>query len=188
MLSGGERARLALAKLLLQPINLMVLDEPTNDLDTTTLGALETLLVDNNVTALIVTHDRYFLDRVCTSLLAFDDDKQVSRYNDYQVYKEERALRERLNKPGKSPQRKVENDFKNKKALTYAERIELDALFEKIEQAEKKVAELEVELADPDFYATRAEQVPQKSKELEEAKAQAANLLARWEHLEAKQV
>ena len=76
-LSGGERARVALAKLLLAPANVLVLDEPTNDLDVVTLAALEEMLVESNSTALIVSHDRYFLDRVATKILAFEGDGRV---------------------------------------------------------------------------------------------------------------
>src|SRR5690606_17027531 len=79
-LSGGERARVALAKLLRQRANLILLDEPTNDLDVQTLSALESLLVDAGVSVVCVTHDRWFLDRVATSILAFEPDARVRLY------------------------------------------------------------------------------------------------------------
>src|SRR4029079_14046225 len=86
-LSGGERARVVLAKLLLSPANLLVLDEPTNDLDTATLSALEEMLTEMNATALVVTHDRWFLDRVATGIVAFEGDAQVVRYEgDWTTY------------------------------------------------------------------------------------------------------
>jgi ATP-binding cassette subfamily F protein uup len=90
-LSGGERARVALAKLLVDPVNLLVLDEPTNDLDVATLGALETLLLEFGGTVLVVTHDRYFLDRVATSILAFEDGRVVRYHGTYSDYLRKRT-------------------------------------------------------------------------------------------------
>src|SRR5690606_33416327 len=96
-LSGGEKARVLLAKLLLTPTNLFVLDEPTNDLDVATLAALEELLVEVNGTALVVTHDRWFLDRVATAVLAFEGSGKVVRYpGGYTMY---RALRRAAEEP-----------------------------------------------------------------------------------------
>ncbi|MBW2380906.1 MAG: ABC-F family ATP-binding cassette domain-containing protein, partial [Deltaproteobacteria bacterium] len=94
-LSGGERARAALAKMLLLPANVLLLDEPTNDLDVSTLATLEEMLVEGESTALIVCHDRYFLDRVATGILAFEDDGQVTAYaGNYSDYREARAERD----------------------------------------------------------------------------------------------
>src|SRR5450755_292078 len=103
-LSGGERARVALARLLRQSANLVILDEPTNDLDVATLGALESMLVDFGVTALVVTHDRWFLDRVATSVLAFEEGGHATRYpGNYTTYRRLKAQRESAPKPSSPP-------------------------------------------------------------------------------------
>src|SRR5260221_3561662 len=87
-LSGGERARVVLAKLLAEPANLVILDEPTNDLDVATLGALEQMLLDFGGTSIVVTHDRWFLDRIATSLLAFEGEGRVVRHaGNYETYR-----------------------------------------------------------------------------------------------------
>ena len=187
VLSGGERARVLIAKLLLTPTNLMVLDEPTNDLDVTTLAGLEEMLVELNGTALVVTHDRWFLDRVATSILAFEGDGRVVRYpGGYSSY---RALR-REPEPEPEPEKKpsgapaAEKSSKNKKSLTYGERLELDGLMDAIGEAEDAVAELERQLADPALYETdgAADVVAAH----EAAQADLETKMARWEELELK--
>src|SRR6185436_6168776 len=93
-LSGGERARVVLAKLLAEPANVVMLDEPTNDLDVATLGALEQMLLDFGGTSIVVTHDRWFLDRIATSVVAFEGDGRVVRYaGNYDTYRRLRAER-----------------------------------------------------------------------------------------------
>ena len=200
-LSGGERARTVLAKLLLSPANLLVFDEPTNDLDTATLSSLEELLVEMDATALVVTHDRYFLDRIATGILAFEADAQVVRYEgNYQMYvalRDEAAeLRAEEEREAKAPKRAPEppkpkpapsgDKKKAGRGLTYGERLELDGLPAAIEAADEKVRVAERELADPAMYAARAAEVPAKVKELDAHRAHAARLLARWEELETK--
>src|SRR5262249_13770212 len=99
-LSGGERARVALAKLLSRGTNLVMLDEPTNDLDVATLGALEELLTEFEGCAIVVTHDRWFLNRVATSVLAFEGEGKVIRYaGGYDAYREQRARAEEASPP-----------------------------------------------------------------------------------------
>ncbi|MFO0762289.1 MAG: ABC-F family ATP-binding cassette domain-containing protein [Byssovorax sp.] len=197
-LSGGERARVALAKMLSRGANLVILDEPTNDLDVATLSALETLLTELDGCALCVTHDRWFLNRVATSILAFEGDGKVVRYaGAYDAYREQKARIEEAKAaaaaekeaPAREPAREPAKDkgaAPKGKGLTYAERIELDGIMGAIEKAEGEVAVLLAKLADPSLYAARGGEVPGLRAALEQAQAEAARLLARWEDLETR--
>ncbi|MEZ4338661.1 MAG: ABC-F family ATP-binding cassette domain-containing protein [Sandaracinaceae bacterium] len=189
-LSGGEKARVLLAKLLLTPTNLLVLDEPTNDLDVATLASLEEMLVELNGTALVVTHDRWFLDRVATGILAFEGDGEVVRYpGGYTSYKELRAAREEEKRevaPVEAPKPAASAAPKKRRALTYGERLELDSMMETIEAAEAKVTELEAKLADPTLYASSGETMERAVASHRDAQAELERLMARWEELELK--
>lgn len=194
-LSGGERARVALAKILSRGANLVILDEPTNDLDVATLGALEQLLIDFNGCAITVTHDRYFLNRVATSILSFEGGARVIRYaGNYDAYRLQRsrieeaeaAARAAAAPPVVAREKEATKDASKAKALTYAERKELDGLLDRIDAAENAVKELEARLADPALYATRGAEVAGLRAELERAKGEAAALTARWEELETR--
>ena len=189
-LSGGEKARVLLAKLLLMPANLLVLDEPANDLDVTTLAALEQLLVEMNASALVVTHDRWFLDRIATSTLVFEGEGAVVRYaggytdaraqrtESTRAEASERARRSVPKKPSKASERR---------GLTYAERLELEGIIETISKAESTVAALEAKLSDPALYATGGESISENARALEDAKTKLTALEARWEELEKRQ-
>jgi ATP-binding cassette subfamily F protein uup len=197
-LSGGERARVALARLLRQSANLVILDEPTNDLDTATLGALESMLVDFGVTALVVTHDRWFLDRVATSVLAFEEGGKAIRYpGNYETYRRLKAQQqsERASRPPPAsaapvaapatPAQKNAGSGK-KKGLSNNEQKELSGLPDAIEKTELRVAELGQTLADPKTYAAGGKEIARVTAELERAKAEVDKLTARWEELELK--
>jgi ABC transport system ATP-binding/permease protein len=204
-LSGGERARVALAKVLREGANLLVFDEPTNDLDLPTLSALEEMLTGYDGSTIVVTHDRAFLDRVATSILAYEVDPaggpaSIVRYaGGYQDYVAQRGARtakaskaEKLDKQSVPP--KADGSAKasgkpkpkGKSALTHAERIELESIVDKIEAADKKIAEAEAALAVPDLYVKRGQEVAGLQAKLTEAREQAARLSRRWEELEAK--
>ncbi|MFK7987698.1 MAG: ABC-F family ATP-binding cassette domain-containing protein [Sandaracinaceae bacterium] len=192
-LSGGEKARVLLAKLLLTPSNLLVLDEPTNDLDVSTLAALEEMLVELKGTALVVTHDRWFLDRVATSILAFEGDGRVVRYpggyTSYRTLRDAaRAQEPEEAPPPASPSAPVRvSDAPKKKALTYGEEIELEGLLDRVGEAEETVSALEAKLADPALYeGDRAEEAARVATDLEAARAELAKRVARWEELETK--
>jgi ATP-binding cassette subfamily F protein uup len=194
-LSGGERARVALAKVLREGANLLVFDEPTNDLDLQTLSALEDLLDGYDGSVLVVTHDRAFLDRVATAILAFEPREgggpaEITRYaGGYQDYVAQRGRRSTPAPKGSVPPAPAALKTKGKAAsLTYAERLELDTILETIDRAEKHVAAVEAQLADPALYATRSGDVGDLQARLAAAKADAARLVARWEVLEAKKV
>ncbi len=189
LLSGGEKARVLLAKLLLRPTNLLILDEPTNDLDTLTLGALEQLIVDLGVTVLVVTHDRYFLDRIATSMLVFEGDGQVVRYpGNYEMVRRLRAAAEQSDKASakgtkgnKGAKRKT---APKKAASNRAKKRELESLFEEVERTEAKIARLEEQLADPDTYREGGEGTADLVRELNDTRSELDRLMARWETLE----
>jgi ATP-binding cassette subfamily F protein uup len=198
-LSGGERARLALARLLASAANLLLLDEPSNDLDTDTLSALEDFLSTYEGSLLVVTHDRYLLDRVTTGILCFEGDGRITRYaGAYQAYaaareREAEARREVARAAGASTRTEADKaraGAKPKPTLSKNEQKELDGIMDKIEQAEAVVGSVEAELADPSLYAGGQEsgRVPDIRARLEAARAVAAKLTARWEELEAKKV
>jgi ATP-binding cassette subfamily F protein uup len=202
-LSGGERARVALAKVLREGANVLVFDEPTNDLDLPTLTALEELLDGYEGSLLVVTHDRAFLDRIATAILAFEqpaadsaiDAGRVARvtryaggYQDYVAQRGERAAAQPKSAPPVAPDAAPAKPRTRtaKSALTYAERIELDGIVDEVDRADKAVAEIEALLADPSLYAKRGHEVAPLQARLAAARAAAAKLAARWEELEAK--
>ena len=180
-LSGGERNRVQLARLLRRGGNLLVLDEPTNDLDLPTLGALEDGLLSFPGCALIVSHDRWFLDRVATGILAFEGDGQVTFYEgSYSFYVERRPK-----KASEKVERAAKVDTRVKqvapKKLTFKEKAELAGIEDAIATAEARVGELETRLADPAVYRDARELVA----ELEATRAEVERLFARWAELDA---
>lgn len=195
-LSGGERARVALARLLRQSANLVILDEPTNDLDTATLGALESMLVDYGITALVVTHDRWFLDRVATSVLAFEEGGHATRYpGNYETYRRLRAERQadKSARPSTPPPAAAPvatpsaRPASKKRGLSNAEQRELKGLPDAIEKAEQAVTALSERLANPASYADGGKEVPKLTADLAQARAHVDALTTRWEELELKQ-
>jgi ATP-binding cassette subfamily F protein uup len=195
-LSGGERARVALAKMLKEGSNLLLFDEPTNDLDLPTLAALEEMLVTWPGSAIVVTHDRAFLDRVATATLAFERgpagapakvERHAGGWQDYVAHLEARRSNERkVARAEVAEPARTEPPRPKKKGLSWSERKELDGLLEAIDQAEAEVRRLEAALADPALYASRAAEVPALTQALEAARAEAAKRTARWEELESK--
>jgi ATP-binding cassette subfamily F protein uup len=188
-LSGGERNRVQLARLLRRGGNLLVLDEPTNDLDLPTLGALEDGLVAFAGCALIVSHDRWFLDRVATGILAFEGDGQVTFYEgSYSSYAERRPTKSSAT-PQPARQSQPKGDTRVKPAaprkLTFKERAELAAIEDTILAAEAKVATLETTLQDPAVFKDRATEVPALIEQLDAARLEVTRLYARWEELSA---
>jgi len=191
-LSGGERARLALARLLASAANLLLLDEPSNDLDTDTLSALEDFLSTYEGSLLVVTHDRYLLDRVTTGILCFEGDGRVTRYaGAYQAYAWARAREAEEKKAAKSTAAKptaARSEKPKPAGLSKNEQRELDGIMDKIDEAEQAAAAIEAELGDPALYAAGADPTKATAVQarLDEARAKAAKLTARWEELEAK--
>ena len=191
-LSGGERARLMLAKVLKRGGNVIVLDEPTNDLDLPSLRMLEEALADFDGSVLVVSHDRYFLDRVCDQVVAFEDAGvfvQPGNYSYYLEKKKERDLPPGSQWPttatsGKAQRGTASTATPKPRKLSFKEQRELEGMEAAILTAEEKAATLETTLHDPSFYITRSLEAPALSAELEEVKAQIAKLYARWEELE----
>jgi ATP-binding cassette subfamily F protein uup len=191
-LSGGERNRLLLARLFTKPSNLLVLDEPTNDLDTETLELLEELVVDYAGTVLLVSHDRAFLNRVVTSCLVFEGDGVVNEYiggyDDWLRQRPapaepkraaerpafDRAKRERTQTPADKP-----------KKLSYKESRELDALPQKIESLEAERNQLHAQMGEPAFYQQDKTAISAAQRKLTDLDRSLASAYSRWEALEA---
>jgi len=190
VLSGGERNRLLLAKLFTQPANVLVLDEPTNDLDAETLDLLEDLLVEFAGTLLLVSHDRAFLDEVVTSTLVFEGDGKigdyVGGYSDWQA-----ELKKQATRKSAEPARAVASTAPaaapgTTKKLSNKERAELEALPARIEALEKEQADLTAKLGDANFYKTGGAKFAEVKARLETVEREHAAAFARWEELEAR--
>jgi ATP-binding cassette subfamily F protein uup len=200
--SGGERARVCLARLLAQSCNLLILDEPTNDLDVMTLSALEAMLLDFGGSLLLVSHDRWLLDRVTTGILAFEGEGVVERhegnFSDYRERVERERTRaedaRRAPRPARpapeassSSSRQRGKGAPRPRKLSHAERRELAGMMDAIEAAEARVEALQSKLAEPDTYQGEADAVVGLREELQAAEAETLRLTERWEELEAIQ-
>jgi len=195
-LSGGERNRLLLAKLFAQPSNLLVLDEPTNDLDVETLELLEELLADYAGTLLLVSHDRDFLDNVVTSILAMEGGGRVGEYvggySDWLRQGDASWLRwQPATGEGPARARKAEPPPPAQAApppprrkLGYRETRELEQLPARIEALEARVAELTAAMSDPAFYRRESDAITAHNAALAEAQGELDEAYARWEELE----
>ena len=189
-LSGGELCRLLLARMMLENANFLVLDEPTNDLDITSLQFLESALADFEGCAVVATHDRYLLNRVCNAIVAFEDGQFVRYDGDWDFYSRRRAERraqqkaEARGKAAAAPAAKEPAEKKTRK-LTWREERELEGMEEKILEVEERKAAIEASLADPALYQSKADQVAGLNRRFDAAVAEIAALYARWEELEA---
>ena len=187
-LSGGERNRLLLARLFASPANLLVLDEPTNDLDLETLDLLEELLLEFPGTLLLVSHDREFLDHVTTSTLALEGGgrivETVGGYSEWARVSRAAAAASPPDRPRKEkrPRRPAATD--KPRRLSYKEKQELAALPGRIEELEAEQSDLHARLADPDLYRTAPDKVAAFKQRLEEIDGELPGLYARWEELE----
>jgi ATP-binding cassette subfamily F protein uup len=192
-LSGGERSRLLIAKILKNGGNFLILDEPTNDLDLSTLRVLEEALVSFGGCVIAVSHDRYFLNRVCNGILAFEGDGNVHfSEGDYDYYLEKRnarladasarfsgaaAPKNRLTSPAQSSKKRA-------KRLTWKEAKELETIEEEIVRAEAEVVRIEAIFADPDFYEKMGKETVHLTEELAATKEKVDRLFARWHELD----
>ena len=190
-LSGGERNRLLLAKLFTRPFNVLVLDEPTNDLDLETLELLEELLLEFDGTLLLVSHDRDFIDNVVTGTLVFEGDGRVNEYvGGYADWLRQRT--QAADSPAEAPPRvntaEKKGDPKKKASATkrsYKEQRELDMLPGKIEQLEAELETLQAQLSDPGVYEQEgAEGLARLGSRLDEVERELESCYARWEELE----
>ena len=208
-LSGGERNRLLLARLFARPANVLVLDEPTNDLDIETLELLEALLQDYRGTVFLVSHDRAFLDNVVTEVIAFEGDgvlrEHVGGYSDWAAYQERNArIRKSAEAPGsasgppgalagkpgtaaaKSAAIASGSDAPRnpRNRLTFNEERELAALPARIETLEARVEAIRSRFADPALYRDAAQEAKGLHAELAQLERDLADAYARWEVLE----
>jgi ATP-binding cassette subfamily F protein uup len=189
-LSGGERARVCLARLLASDSNLLLLDEPTNDLDTTTLAALEEMLLHYAGSALVISHDRWFLDRVATSILAFEGDGRMEWHaGNYSEYRERKAaetlpVRQKTKPTREKPEPK--RTTQRPKKLSFKEERELQTLLSEIEADEGQIQTLESRLADPETYKNNGSEIKNLQIELSSLQEQVLEKMARWEDLEAR--
>jgi ABC transport system ATP-binding/permease protein len=190
-LSGGEKSRLILARLMLQDSNLLILDEPTNDLDIPTLQLLDASLASFPGCVLMVTHDRFFLDKVATGVLAFEGEGNVTfyegNYSNYRERKEQaRVTSAALRVEKREVQQAAGKAEKAKKGLSYAERLELEKLEEGIAALEQEFAAVEAMLADPGSYAGAEGGIAGISANYSRIEVELATSFARWEELETK--
>ena len=209
-LSGGERNRLLLARLFARPANVLVLDEPTNDLDIDTLELLEQLLQDYKGTVFLVSHDRAFLDNVVTSIIAYEGDgtwrEYEGGYEDWKIQKkrteayqlaqtakqEVKELKQEAKQETKE-ENKQENKQDNQQVakpkvqkLNGKERQELESIPGQIEFLENEQADISVKLADPDLYKSQPDKLTGYQNRLREIEEQLITLMARWEDLLAR--
>ena len=199
-LSGGERNRLLLAKLLLKPNNLLILDEPTNDLDVETLELLEEILTDYQGTLLIVSHDRQFIDNTATECYLFEGKGRLNKYvggffdakQQQANFWASKAVEEQA-KAKKTEPLKEESAVKNDRTskpksvkLSYKEQRQLEQLPQLLEELETKITTLQAEIADPAFFQQAHDITDAKLKELADTEAELETAFLRWEELEEK--
>ncbi|MGD8931674.1 MAG: ATP-binding cassette domain-containing protein, partial [Chromatiales bacterium] len=190
-LSGGERNRLLLARLFTKPANVLVMDEPTNDLDMETLELLEELLLDYQGTLLLVSHDRDFLDHVVTSCLVFTGDCRVQEfvggYSDWEAYqRQHRTASRRESEAGRKqirPQKDAVQKTRSAK-LSYKDQRELDALPARIETLEQQLEAVQQQLGDPALYQDGGGRVGELQQQLHELEQTLETAYDRWETLE----
>ena len=192
-LSGGERNRLLLAKLFTKPFNLLILDEPTNDLDMETLELLENILVEYQGTLLLVSHDRTFLNNVVSSTLVFEGSLDTPQLNEY-VGGYEDWVRQRPNKNQNNKNKEVTNTCSTtkspikpepkKKKLSYNEQRELDSLPKTIEDLELQIEARSEEMNNPDYFKKPAQELAELGEELNSWQQELDQCYQRWEELD----
>lgn len=194
-LSGGERSRLLLARILKSGGNFLILDEPTNDLDLPTLRVLEEALIAFPGVVLVVSHDRYFLNRICTDILAFEGDERIAHSAgnyDYYLEKKARASAISLEKPLEAPATKATSPVEAAKSkparprkLSFKEARELEGMETQIQAVEAEITRIESLFTSPDFHRTHGTQSSELQAQLATAKENLITLFTRWEELEA---
>jgi len=191
-LSGGERNRLLLARLFAQPANVLVMDEPTNDLDIDTLELVEEYVAEFPGTLLLVSHDRTFLDHVVTSLLVFEGSgvvrEFVGGYNDWVRYRRQRESQQREQRDAVAPTSPASAARAAAKArkLSYKDQRELSALPERLQRLEAEKARIEAELADGTLYRGSQDALQERLQRLAAISDELEGGYARWTQLESQ--
>ena len=189
-LSGGERNRVILAKLLIQPANLLIFDEPTNDLDVETLEALEARLLAYSSTLIVVSHDRYFLDQVVTSTLVFEGDGVVHRYaggySDWERLRRRLAVGDSPAYAARTAERSSRRPPSPARKLTYKLQRELDGLPQQIQALEQRVQAMEQQVNATEFYRQPHETVQATLRELDQLRSRLEAAVDRWGELETQ--
>lgn len=185
-LSGGEKSRLTLAKILCNGGNFLMLDEPTNDLDLPTLRILEEALLAFDGCVVVVSHDRYFLNRICDGILALEGNEEIY-YSEggYDFYIEKKKIREKHNRDIIPKSENEDSRIKSRqKKLSYKDAMELEQIEDKIMQAESEVEEIEKIYSSPDFFEKYSYQTNELNIRLDTAKEKVKKLYERWDELE----
>ncbi len=189
-LSGGERNRLLLAKLFKRPTNLMIFDEPTNDLDAETLELLEELICNHTGTLLLVSHDRAFLNNVVSATLVFEEGGHVKEYaggyDDYLLQSGNNSLAQADLKAFNSKSEARSEKTKKTVKLSFKEERELEQIPQCIADLEEEQAQLHTEMASPDFFKQSNEVISESSTRVEAIQQELETLLIRWEELESR--
>jgi ATP-binding cassette subfamily F protein uup len=196
-LSGGEKNRLLLAKLFAKPSNLLILDEPTNDLDVETLELLEDILQQYQGTVILVSHDREFVNNTVTSSLLFAGNGRIIEiaggYDDVTAYQARQAAKTVPAKTTVTPANTTEKPteplvnplVQNPKKLSYKEKRELELLPQQIEQLDAELSALQLQVNSPEFFKQNAVDNQQTLNQLKQTESKLAQVYARWEQLEA---
>lgn len=190
-LSGGEQNRLLLAKLFAKPANVLVLDEPTNDLDIESLDVLEELLLNYTGTVIIISHDREFIDNIATHTIAFEENGAVTinvgGYTDWLDRKKAISATKSKSTPktdSKNNTQAASKPVAQKNKLSYKEQRELEALPQKVEKLEADIANIELQLAQPEFYQQPSADIQKVTIKIEQLKKELAAAYERWEELD----
>ncbi len=190
-LSGGEKNRLLLARLFTKPANLIIMDEPTNDLDLETLEMLEEKLVDYQGTLLLVSHDRAFLDNVVTSVFVFEDDgivnEYIGGYAEWFALAKQRDQQKNTKKSAETTSKEKSKTNGTKKKLSFKEKKELEQLPNTIDELEAKQAELTEQISAADFYKQEQGAINKVLDQVKEVEEQLETAYQRWDELEALQ-
>lgn len=197
VLSGGERSRLLLARLFARPANVIVMDEPTNDLDMETLDLIQDLLFDFKGTLILISHDRDFIDNVCTQTIVFENpvdgvyevNEYVGGYEDYLRQRRQPEIKKPAdNKKADTKDKQVKpvNNNSNQNKLTFKEKHELEQLPERIDSLETEIAVLSEQVCDPEFYNQDEALIKRTTAALSDKEKQLKQVYDRWDELEAK--
>jgi ATP-binding cassette subfamily F protein uup len=187
-LSGGERARVLIAKLMLEPADVLLLDEPTNDLDLATLEILEDNLLEFPGALVLVTHDRYMLNRVSTIVLGLDGHGQIGRFADYAQWEDWLAEQQSAQSPPTRTAKQTDSGIAAgpaKKKLSYLEAREYATIEQRVEASDERLATARDRVEDPDI-STDADALQQALAELDAAQLESDDLYARWAELSEK--